>query len=80
MVDYYDGENVVLKRFFESDYDKKPDGKTTDALVDLIVDNNLESDFIDIIENNYSNFSTKTILYILKIALEDSESDSIVRF
>lgn len=80
LVDYYDEENDALKSFFENDYPKKPNSKTTEALIDLIIEHNLESDFIDIIENNYSNFSGDTILYIMTIVLSDSERDSIVKY
>ena len=54
--------------------------KAIDEMIDAIIENGLESKFIRIIENNYGEFSSKTILYIINIVLHDNARDDIITY
>lgn len=69
-------------KYFNDGYgfESVPNSKAIDEMVDAIIENGLESKFIRIIENNYSEFSLKTILKIIHIAYDDSARDDIITY
>lgn len=80
LLDYKLDENA--DKYFNDGYgfESIPNSKAIDEMVDAIIENGLESKFIRIIENNYSEFSSKTILYIMNLVLHDSARDDIISY
>lgn len=80
LLDYKLGE--YADKYFNDGkgFESIPNGKAIDEMIDAIIENGLESKFIRIIENNYREFSPKTILYIMKVAFNDSASADIISF
>ena len=80
LLDYELGEHA--NKYFNDGrgFESNPNGKAIDEMVDAIIENGLESKFIRIIENNYSEFSLKTILKIMNIVCDDSARNDIISY